>query len=1229
MSGAPFAPLSAPLVGTQLIEASAGTGKTHTITTLLLRLLLERELAISEILVVTYTRAATAELRDRVRARLRDVHAALAGDRELSPDLGAFFEGRRSVRERDLAHLARALRNFDEAAIHTIHGFCQRALSDSAFESAAPFEVDFVQDQRPLLRQVVRDYWASSTYRASSSWVRALLERDRPGNLDSLAALVTSHAELPLVPASDQAGNEPDLAPFLRARAAAAALFESDGDTITSLLLGPALKGNLYRRPTRARWLGELSKLPRWGPDELPDFLAKLTPDALSAATKRDHAPPVHPFFDAVAGLLAAVEPWRAWRQRALSAFRVALAGYVQKELLERKRDRGLQSFDDLLTVLDATLRSDASQALVRRLRQQYPAALIDEFQDTDPQQYRIFERLFGQGGSLFLIGDPKQAIYAFRGADVFAYLAASRRAPVAPAGLSVNYRSDPGLIAAVNAVFARAHAPFVLAGIGFVPASPRPGAAARLTGDRGSPLQFLFVDPPTGKLDGETARRLVMAGVAAEVTRLLASEARIEPHATEPARPVEPRDIAILCRTNAQARSLQTALGELGVPSAFEGDSSVFDGPTAAELQRVLSALVRPTQARGLRAALITSMFGLDAHGLHALDADDQAWDGWVDRFASWHQTWQQRGFMQAFFRLLDEAGVQRRLLARPDGERRLTDLLHLAELLHEAAVGQRLGPLSLVAWFADMCASEESRAGLVAEAAQVRLESDARVVRLTTVHRSKGLEYPIVFCPFLWGAAQLHALDRQYVRFHDAEGRLRLDVGSQNREQNLRRAEREALSEHLRLAYVALTRARHRCYVVWGPLPGASRSALGYLLHQERVSEPASDPLAAEPEWIARTVARIKGLDAEAMRTELEALVRATDGAVGVSSLAREAVEPQRHEPSERLSVRQPDRLAAPRFRMLSFTGLASESASPAAAEAGRDRDEGDRHGPAAHDTPIERAAPANLELWQTPRAVRLHDFPAGARAGTLIHEIYEGLDFTSADEGATTEAARVALARYGYPEQWAGALGRAIVESLHVPLGAQPGLCLADIAVGDRLNELEFTLAVGGQGQEASLSELAACFARHAETEPQHVYAGRLAQLLETGDARDRLVGFLRGFMDMVFRHDGRYFIVDYKSNHLGERPQAYSQPLLWGPMHAHHYVLQYHLYTLALDRYLRVRLPGYAYERDFGGVYYLFVRGMDRHHAPLNGVFFDRPKVSMVEALGAALANGAGT
>jgi len=1174
----PLDPLALPLHGTHLIEASAGTGKTYTITTLFVRLVAERGLRPDEVLVVTFTEAATAELRGRVRSRIRDVLADLATGCDDDPLVAAL----RADRDRVESRLHQALRDFDECAISTIHGFCRRTLLDNAFESGVTFDADISPDVAPLFQEIAEDFWSRELHDADPLLVR-YLDGQTTSKLASLAADVVSQPDREVLPTHVEPVDAPTA--FRHAHARARTLWLAHRSDVEALLAtAPGLNRRSYTRATLPRWLSVVDaalEAADPGHPRLPDGVGRLTATTLAAKMAAGHPPPSHPCLDALDALVSAAA---LFEQQALG-LRHRLATYARQQQRSLEQERNIHTFDDLLHKLDQALDGPGRRRLAAAIRRRHSAALIDEFQDTDRVQYRIFSRIYGDvDAPLFLIGDPKQSIYGFRGADIHAYLGAASDAGERRWTLDTNWRSDPSLLRAINVVFSRGDRPFLFERIEYSPVKPAPQADDALLVDGRRPpvldLRFVRRDEHPGvyrnAITSGWARAELPAIIASEIARLLQSGV------TRRGDPLRPADIAVLTRTNAQARSMQGPLRRLGIPSVLHSAGSVHRTHEAAEVYQLLSALADPASEDLARAALATDLLGVDAAHLWSLRRDDQAWDRWLERLDRWRDLWQQRGFHPMFRAVLDHGAppAHARLLRLPDGERRLTNLLHLAELLHTTAAAEHLGTRGLLRWYDAQLSNE----GTASDAAELRLESDEQAVEIVTIHKAKGLEYPVVFCPFLWTGAQM---DKQPpVSFHDPQDgdRPKLDLGTDQLPDHAVIAYFGEMAETLRLAYVALTRAKHMTVVVCGAFTNLATSPLGYLLHR-----PAGATSADE---VKR---HLKGRSDTDLLADLQSLADAADGAIRVcdlDDLPAERYRPPRLMEAPPLVRPPPVRTLRPTRRRSSFSGLtAGAEASPLRVE-GRDHDE---------STVVATGFPSG----EPASPAHLLDVRGGRLLGTCVHAVFEDLDFGARDGLAALVGRK--LRTFGLPSAWAGSIASAVDDTLDTAIDEGPRH-LADISRSQRLDELPFILPATGMTPGA----LADVFAAHGGAFTR--YAGDLAAL-----DFPRLDGFLRGFIDLVFEHDGRWFLLDYKTNNLGPGLDDYTPPRLTESMIEHHYVLQYHLYALALHRLLGHRLDGYDYDAHFGGVYYLFIRGMTPQSGPARGVFRDRPPAALIQAL----------
>jgi exodeoxyribonuclease V beta subunit len=1195
--------LDVELRGAHLVEASAGTGKTHAITTLFLRLLLERGLGVEQILVVTYTNAATAELRDRIRSRIA---LALLGCEDPSSvagvdrDLGELLARRRAHAAADGTRLALALQRFDEAAISTIHGFCQRVLHEQAFESSVPFDAELLTDERPLREEILRDFWVRTLADADECFVDHLATVGlRPTSLGNLVRKVLGDPRMRIVPAVVPAPPLADLTPWRRARDAALHAWATDRGSIEKILRdSPGLNRATYRAASVERWtrqLGEVLSGPPPVGNRAP-WLGHFTTSGIACGTKKGFRQPSHRFFDLCEAL------WRIDRGIVASlaarelALKRGLAREAPREAALRKQRRMLLSFDDLLQRVHEALHGERGGDLAGRIRARYAAALIDEFQDTDAVQYEIFKRVWLDAGeTLVLVGDPKQAIYAFRGADVHTYLV-GKEAATARHALTVNHRSDPGLLRALNLFFARHRDPFLVPGIEYTAVDARPDRRDALgpPDDMTAPLRILFLPGDDkrgshGHLKRERVADIPLA-VAGDIVRMLERRLAIPERVATTLRPVHPGDIAVLCRTNFQARTVQEALHALGVPAVLSGDRSVFESEEARDLLTVLSAAADPADAKRVRAALATSLIGLSANRLCEIGERDEEWDRQAARFLEWNTDWSRHGFMRMMRRILDDeqpggGKVAAAVLGLPQGERRLTNVLHLAERLHESALSGHRGPHELVDWLRREIDDAGATGELAPEKAQIRLESDAQAVVLTTIHKAKGLEWPFVYCPYLWERAELRGDDFEHPRYHDDDGRIALDLGSVDLEAHRQLAADEARAENLRLLYVALTRARHQCSVVWGGFKTARESSLGHFLAPPHVSTRK---------------------DASMLR-EVENLARDSGGTIAVRELSLD-------ERIYRADPQNPSDLEVARFergtldgswRTASFTLLAAgDRRLSTSAREGFDVDEVD-------------VGPPLVDAADEGGLSPLADFPTGARAGSLLHEILERIDFRRCDRSELGRVIEERLAGFGFAPAWRRSLEVAIEGLLDTSLRVgELHLRLADVPLERRSSEMEFTLPLGGESNRSRLrpESLGAVFSAFPSAAVPIGYGDRVAAL-----GFHEVAGYLRGYIDLVVEHADRFFLVDWKSNFLGPAVNAYRRDRLAAAMTSHHYLLQYHLYVAMLDRYLRRRRPQYDYDRHFGGVLYVFLRGIVPGGNGETGVFFDRPPARRIAAL----------
>ena len=1441
-------PLHFPLWGSRLIEASAGTGKTYTIAALYLRLVLghgergtagldaayppeadmgflegakpsEKATAFREaltppkILVVTFTEAATLELRDRIRARLAEAAAFFRASAEVveaETCLDAMGAGRvpdqdvvgghstpdaTSARE-DLAVLPKAdpflqgLRDtyppaqwserartlqlaaewMDESAISTIHGWCNRMLREHAFDSRGLFNQTLSTDTSELLAEACRDYWRNfcqglplEAARVLQGWwtdpdalqkeVQSLLS-----DLDALSgegqppaeaigeALQQRREQLQALKAPWREGWIDELGRMLdagREKPAASRRGKGGAEPVSEARPEQAfpigwLNGSKVRTNNQAQWLQLLrdwvddADMAKPGLSETA--MNRLTPDGLRDAFGKDvdaQDPALvamldHPALVAMAALPGRLAALPDGRQATL----LHAARWIEARYRRARDQRSEMSFDDLLRQLAQALNADGGERLAERIRTQFPVAMIDEFQDTDPVQYSIFNRVYRlekncPEQALILIGDPKQAIYAFRGADIHTYLRAREATWGRHYTLDTNFRSSKAMVAAVNHVFEVAE--------------QRPGGAFRFGAvsedGRGAgaaaSLPFLAVKAQgrkeiwqDTKYPGGAAPALVAwtmpedAGnrlnaksghvskgaytahyaevTAREIARLLRAGAEGLAGFAVPAGPheqpghagegdsrsvsgVRPADIAVLVNIGREADAVRKALRAQGIRSVYlSEDESVYASPVVPALLRWLQAAAEPASGRLLRAALGTTLCGLDALQLARLVHDELHWEERVAQFQRYREIWRSQGVLPMVRHMLQDFGVVPRLLAQ-GGERQLTDLLHLSELLQQASTRLE-GEHALVRYLQEQRDAPEGER----DARRQRLESDDARVRVVTVHKSKGLEYPLVFLPFFCAARPVGAKDA-LLRWHDADGQLRLVPGRAADDEIVAAADAERLGEDLRKLYVALTRARHATWVGLGALEDLQRSAAGHLLGLGDEGGDGHRLFAALQEQVGQWR---EGIAPGVVAVEEASLPADGHGDGGMAQAALWS-------PSERASGRgavawkTPPMLPGqpwPRWWIASYSALEVEDVATTLSASGSPSVRG-VHGTVVAHGDVERVKPAAGDGWEPGRNVAesdapygdsaltdtwaeqraadavwqrhlvqaaeasalvvdseqgagvpgssVHDFVRGPQAGTFLHGLLEwagrqGFATLAKDPARLAEQVRWRLQRMPDWQPWqslltdwlvrlltqplpldAGGRGRAPDSTPDMPVDAgyapsDGGSSFTLAGLRQYQVEMSFMLAV----QDIDLPALDAWVR-------QHTFSGAARPPLLPG----QLNGMLKGFIDLVFEHDGRFYVLDYKSNWLGSSDEAYRGETMQAAVLAHRYELQYLFYLLALHRLLKVRLPDYDYDRHVGGALYLFLRGSG---APSRGVFAARPPRAVIEALDAAFA-----
>jgi len=1229
--------LAFPLHGSRLIEASAGTGKTWTIAALYLRLVLGhgsrgeedsgslwaepeeatafvRPLLPPEILVMTFTRAATRELSNRVRERLVQAAAYFRGEADADdPYLEALAESYLDDAERERAahRLVLAADTMDEAAVFTIDAWCQRMLREHAFDSGSLFDEELVSDERGLFEDAAHDYWRQQVYPLSGAALKVLLScfADVEVLKRAVRELVQRAADLngdaPGGDAAEPLGTL--IARIEREQQAELARLKDGWDERANAMEAwiaaqrerhpKAFNGNKMRPDSLLKWFEALRG---WAADparhlpDLPDTAwRRLTPDGILDAFSKDYSADVPDCFDHTCTLqeaLQAIDPLS-------HALLRHAAGQIARRMAELKRRNRQFGFADMLVRLRDALEGPNGEALRRRIVDQFPVAMVDEFQDTSPDQYRIFDLLYRVADNdpahgLFLIGDPKQSIYGFRGADIHSYLAARRATAGRHYQLGTNFRSTRQLVQAVNRLFHHAEQGYAAGAFRFRTADENPlpfdpvdanGRRQQLVGVDG-PYQALAVaTTERDDLRADDYREFFAHHCAEHIVTLLNDErVGFADDEGDFAR-LMPADIAILVRDRREASAIRRALAQRKVASVYLSDQdSVVESEEALDVLRWLQAVANPLDGALARAAFATATCALPLAELARLASDEQAWEERVEQLKALHQTWQRQGVLAMLRRFIHELGLPAKLLTASGGERRLTNLLHLAELLQEAS-RELDGEQALIRWFAEQIEGM----GEGGDERVLRLESDAELVKVVTVHKSKGLEYPLVYLPFAVTARKTDRRNRAFFEYVE-DGTRRIDLALSD--EALEAVDRARLEEDLRLLYVALTRARHFLWLgvaaVAAGRKGENRlheSALGYLLTG---GEPVMASSMRE-RWDA-----LRGNGNEADGIELHTL----DAPEGCTMLRRTDVRPELVEAPVYGGWFERN------WAVGSFTSLTRHTVAPPQR--------------AQEENLMEEAEPGTVEVAHTEDAP-WHRFPRGANPGNFLHErlewmANEGFDRIDDENFHAQLVQRIERAGWANRLDDAMAWLRTVATTRLPPLGTS----LAGLAQDAREG--------GGQ----VVAEMEFWFPS------RHLDVGALDRLcrkrLLGKTARPllperQLHGVLKGFMDLVFEVDGRYWVLDYKSNALGPGDTAYTRTAMAAGMAEHRYDIQGAIYMLAVHRLLRARLgEDYDPHEQLGGAVFLFLRGIA--NPSTHGCYLLEPDLELLEGLDRLLGDG---
>ena len=1259
-----FDSIKCPLRGVNIIEAGAGTGKTYNIQNLYARMIVEKGYKVDSILVVTFTESATKELKDRIRSILiqiqryyatnddteieervkliadipQEVHANKVGasslnlnvnDKNANCNLAEYNNADIELKKK---RIDSALRNFDTASIFTIHGFCNRLLNDFSFESSILFNLELETNPDAIVQDIIEDFWRIENYSSNDILITALLVANKI-SVESLKKFVQACISQPNIELEPKINLDKEIKAFKTAFERLKNIFNKN--EIIDILSSDYLNQTRYK-PKQVSDAADNINVFLKGiiNDNIFKSLEKFTTESIKSAINKKGKEalfqvPDHPVFLTCHQLVDLKHVVKLYS----SLIKTKCKNYFFKEYAKRKQQLNIQTFDDLLNKVNEIVDQKDSR-LKKAAVIKFNAAMIDEFQDTDSVQYNIFKKLFIETGKpVFLVGDPKQAIYAFRGGDIFTYQKAKdenvsidvcsseSNAPNLgleeneikkqnPAlvktgklfSLTTNWRSADNMVDAVNSIFTPnsiSTLPFADKKIKYQKAHSSKNKNELLFNNKidNKPFKLILAEGEFNKTQLETNCCKITSNLIYNL--LQSGEITIKNGNTH--QKAQPKDIAILVSSHIQARMIKEALGEYNIPSVLQATGSVFDTDEAEQFEYILKAIANPNNASLIKGALLTDILGYKPNKITEMSSSENQdnillYEDILESFKELNDICINKSFIEMYNTLTAVFKVKNTLLKQIDGERKLTNLIHISELLHDCEMDSKLGLTGLISWL------EKQRNKGTREDKdefEIRLETDNKAVKVMTVHKSKGLEFPIVFCPFLWKIYAIPHDEKKIICKYHKSGKAVLNLD--NNEDALGNYCDEKLQELIRIFYVAATRAKYQYYLIWGNIRKSKNSdiptsALDYIFKFE-------DPQNIAKGKIAATLSEFGFIPP---------IIKNTDY-ISVSTIDPDALEsatytPESNTDEQALAHKEFDsELIDHSWKITSFSGLAPhETKIETLFSTNKDYDETDNK----PETKNGLAAEPETSIF---------NFQAGAKTGTCWHSIFENLNFTS-DDKTIKAAVNEILKEYNLDESENEEMTQEKCECvfnmtknvLNTNLPSLNNIKLSDITNNNMLSEMEFNFKLNDGLKTENLSE--------ALLE----YTKTFGIKKKITNWHDKVInGYMTGFIDLIFRHDDKYYILDWKSNRLDETPEGFCQDGLKKEIAKNYYFLQYLIYTVALDKYLTQTILDYDYNTHFGGIYYIFLRGVDNNTSSDRGVFYDRPNKTLITELAEVL------
>jgi exodeoxyribonuclease V beta subunit len=1162
--------LNCEIKGSNLIEASAGTGKTYTITALFLRMIIENNLKVSEILVVTFTKAATAELKDRIYNTLNNAKNYFKNDTATGDDFLDELKNKQSDIKESIRKIENAIRDLDECSIFTIHSFCRRILIENVFESHSLYDTEIISDQSEYILDAINDFWRENLYNAEPYIIEEFIKE----GLDNLYNEYSLRERNPELKIEFTSKSNTDLKQLRKDLITSYNQVKNSlpktAEELVKLLKIEQLNGNTYNKKINDYaqeildyFTGDFLEF-----KNLPKKIELFTNDHILKKIKKNQNYTVEHLFQIIQDFYKVYQEYLETKNTHLLKLKSKMFDEIDKKLQTNKNIHNVQSFGDFLFKLKNALNHNNN--LAKSIRKKFKAALIDEFQDTDVIQYEIFNKLFSEDKILFLIGDPKQAIYSFRGADIYSYLKASKDVAKRYT-LDTNYRTDDILVNSINELFGVSENPFIEKDIEF----------QKINADK---KQRLFIEDENYALtfwyknevpNVQDATNDAVKNTAYEIYRILklSQENKAYIQENDEQRKILPSDFAILVRKKDQMQPLQDELRKYNIPSVLSGTISVFDSSEALSIKRFIETLLTPNNISAVKTLMTEIFFTYDSKFIDEIeDKNAEEFEKFIVNLKKYIIHYENNGFISMFNEFMNDYNVKENIIVLKSGERKLTNILQLVEILHEKSVQSSMKLIELYKWFT----IQIKKPALRQEETELRMETDDISVNIMTIHKSKGLEFPIVFAPFTWGSLN----PKSFIYHKDGKTILNLDDKDKIDERVKQKSTKESLAEDLRLYYVALTRAKHRCYTFFPNFKSNSYAiAPFYLLALENEIKQNND-IDFENEFKnKKNKLKIPDL-LEKYFDKNNINIKEIDYNFKYEKLELEANKLN-------YSYQKFNKKIEKGFKIISFSMLTNKTLQ----EEYNEKD-------------IDRTTIADEEKEILPNEKNIFTLPKGAKTGLMLHEFLEYLDFTNSKADSTRKLLKKLLYKYGIDDEFENIILDMTNNLLTKKLNNS--FSLSQITNEKRINEMEFYFSI----KDFNINKFREIL---SNSNLNQLFKDRMLNF-----DFENIKGFMKGFIDLIFEYEGKFYIIDWKSNHLGNSYEDYEYPNLTESVASHYYFLQYLIYGVALNRYLKQNIKDYDYNKYFGGVFYIFLRGVNNKNNDY-GIYYDLPDKELMRNL----------